>query len=75
MCGPKFCSMHHSRTIDDGIAQLAKEMAEKESAQGAGAEAVCGAGTIGRRRRLSVLAETTGRCIMNCSALRSGATA
>ena len=31
MCGPKFCSMHHSRTIDDGIAQLAKEMAEKES--------------------------------------------
>ncbi|HMA02056.1 MAG TPA: phosphomethylpyrimidine synthase ThiC, partial [Gemmatimonadaceae bacterium] len=31
MCGPKFCSMHHSRTIDDGIAQLAKEMAEKNS--------------------------------------------
>jgi hypothetical protein len=26
--------MHHSRTIDDGIAQLAKEMAEKESARG-----------------------------------------
>ena len=25
MCGPKFCSMHHSRTIDDGIAQMAKE--------------------------------------------------
>ena len=25
MCGPKFCSMHHSRTIDDGIAQLARE--------------------------------------------------
>jgi hypothetical protein len=24
--------MHHSRTIDDGIAQLAKEMAEKNSA-------------------------------------------
>jgi phosphomethylpyrimidine synthase len=32
MCGPKFCSMHHSRTIDDGIAQLAKELAAKESA-------------------------------------------
>ncbi len=25
MCGPRFCSMHHSRTIDDGIAQLARE--------------------------------------------------
>ncbi|HEX6965696.1 MAG TPA: phosphomethylpyrimidine synthase ThiC [Gemmatimonadaceae bacterium] len=25
MCGPKFCSMHHSRTIDDGIAALAAE--------------------------------------------------
>ncbi len=25
MCGPKFCSMHHSRTIEEGIAQLAKE--------------------------------------------------
>ncbi len=24
MCGPKFCSMHHSRTIDEGIAELAK---------------------------------------------------
>jgi phosphomethylpyrimidine synthase len=24
MCGPKFCSMHHSRTIDAGIAELAK---------------------------------------------------
>jgi hypothetical protein len=33
MCGPKFCSMHHSRTIDDGIAQLAKEMAEKEASE------------------------------------------
>ncbi|MEP7086730.1 MAG: hypothetical protein ABI884_05295, partial [Gemmatimonadota bacterium] len=32
MCGPKFCSMHHSRTIDDGIAQLAKELAERETA-------------------------------------------
>ena len=25
MCGPKFCSMHHSRTIEDGIAALARE--------------------------------------------------
>ena len=25
MCGPKFCSMHHSRTIDEGIARLARE--------------------------------------------------
>jgi phosphomethylpyrimidine synthase len=25
MCGPKFCSMHHSRTIDEGIAELARE--------------------------------------------------
>ena len=25
MCGPKFCSMHHSRTIDEGIARLAAE--------------------------------------------------
>ena len=25
MCGPKFCSMHHSRTIDDMIAELARE--------------------------------------------------
>jgi phosphomethylpyrimidine synthase len=23
MCGPKFCSMHHSRTIDAGIAEMA----------------------------------------------------
>jgi phosphomethylpyrimidine synthase len=23
MCGPKFCSMHHSRTIDEAISQLA----------------------------------------------------
>jgi phosphomethylpyrimidine synthase len=23
MCGPKFCSMHHSRTIEEGIAELA----------------------------------------------------
>ena len=25
MCGPKFCSMHHSRTIDEGIAAMARE--------------------------------------------------
>jgi phosphomethylpyrimidine synthase len=25
MCGPKFCSMHHSRTIDAGIAELAAQ--------------------------------------------------
>jgi phosphomethylpyrimidine synthase len=25
MCGPKFCSMHHSRTIDEGIAEMARE--------------------------------------------------
>jgi phosphomethylpyrimidine synthase len=25
MCGPKFCSMHHSRTIEEGIAELARE--------------------------------------------------
>src|SRR5918997_1121258 len=24
MCGPKFCSMHHSRTIEAGIAELAR---------------------------------------------------
>ena len=28
MCGPRFCSMHHSRTIDDGIAELARAAAE-----------------------------------------------
>ena len=25
MCGPKFCSMHHSRAIEEGIAELARE--------------------------------------------------
>jgi hypothetical protein len=29
MCGPKFCSMHHSRTIEEGIAQLAREVEER----------------------------------------------
>jgi phosphomethylpyrimidine synthase len=27
MCGPKFCSMHHSRTIEEGIAKMAEELA------------------------------------------------
>jgi phosphomethylpyrimidine synthase len=26
MCGPKFCSMHHSRTIEEGIARMAAEV-------------------------------------------------
>jgi phosphomethylpyrimidine synthase len=30
MCGPKFCSMHHSRTIEEGIAQMARELEERE---------------------------------------------
>ncbi|HMI54874.1 MAG TPA: phosphomethylpyrimidine synthase ThiC, partial [Gemmatimonadaceae bacterium] len=30
MCGPKFCSMHHSKTIEEGIAQLARELEERE---------------------------------------------
>jgi len=29
MCGPKFCSMHHSRTIEEGIARLAREVEER----------------------------------------------
>jgi phosphomethylpyrimidine synthase len=28
MCGPKFCSMHHSRSIDEGIAALVREKEE-----------------------------------------------
>jgi phosphomethylpyrimidine synthase len=27
MCGPKFCSMHHSKTIEEGLAELAREQA------------------------------------------------
>ncbi|MCR4338485.1 MAG: phosphomethylpyrimidine synthase ThiC [Gemmatimonadaceae bacterium] len=27
MCGPKFCSMHHSKTIEEGLAALAREQA------------------------------------------------
>ena len=33
MCGPKFCSMHHSRTIEEGIAQMARELEEREAAE------------------------------------------
>ncbi|HZS58766.1 MAG TPA: phosphomethylpyrimidine synthase ThiC [Gemmatimonadaceae bacterium] len=33
MCGPKFCSMHHSRTLDEGIAELAREQ-EAEAVAG-----------------------------------------
>ena len=38
MCGPKFCSMHHSRTIEEGIAALAREhgLAGIEVAESAG---------------------------------------
>ncbi len=31
MCGPKFCSMHHSRTIEEGIAALAREAALRQN--------------------------------------------
>ncbi len=30
MCGPRFCSMHHSRTIEEGIAALARERERRE---------------------------------------------
>src|ERR1700732_161857 len=33
MCGPKFCSMHHSRTIEEGIAQMARELEEREAGE------------------------------------------
>jgi phosphomethylpyrimidine synthase len=32
MCGPKFCSMHHSRTIDSGLAEMAAERAANVAA-------------------------------------------
>lgn len=32
MCGPKFCSMHHSRTIDDAIAAMARAAEGAEAA-------------------------------------------
>ena len=31
MCGPRFCSMHHSRTIDDMLKELAEEQQGKET--------------------------------------------
>ena len=33
MCGPKFCSMHHSRTIDDLLAEFAAESEKAGSPQ------------------------------------------
>jgi hypothetical protein len=33
MCGPKFCSMHHTRTIDDQIEALAQEQGLVPSAR------------------------------------------
>ncbi|HEV2179655.1 MAG TPA: phosphomethylpyrimidine synthase ThiC [Gemmatimonadaceae bacterium] len=44
MCGPKFCSMHHSRTIDEGIAQLAREQGLTEDAPVVAEEAAAAAG-------------------------------
>ncbi len=32
MCGPRFCSMHHSRTIDEMLAELAAESVEIKEA-------------------------------------------
>ncbi len=40
MCGPKFCSMHHSRAIEEGIAELAREMELTGTAVQAGESAV-----------------------------------
>ena len=37
MCGPKFCSMHHSRTIDDLIANMARSTAPPDSREPAAA--------------------------------------
>jgi phosphomethylpyrimidine synthase len=33
MCGPKFCSMHHSRTIEEGIAELAADLAGRTESE------------------------------------------
>jgi phosphomethylpyrimidine synthase len=44
MCGPKFCSMHHSRTIDEGIAQLARERGLTDEASVVPEEAAAAAG-------------------------------
>ena len=45
MCGPKFCSMHHSRTIDDGIAAMAREAGL--AADGSSGDSPVGAGATG----------------------------
>ncbi len=37
MCGPKFCSMHHSRTLDDMLAELLKEERGTDQIQPEGA--------------------------------------
>jgi phosphomethylpyrimidine synthase len=42
MCGPKFCSMHHSRTIEEGIAKMAEELAAKELTAPAAREQLAG---------------------------------
>jgi phosphomethylpyrimidine synthase len=44
MCGPKFCSMHHSRTIDEGIAQLARERGLTDDVPVVAEEAAAAAG-------------------------------
>ncbi len=44
MCGPKFCSMHHSRTIDEGIAQLARERGLTDEAPVVAEETAAAAG-------------------------------
>ena len=36
MCGPKFCSMHVTRQIEEGIAQLAAESTETRQPAGVG---------------------------------------
>jgi len=45
MCGPKFCSMHHSRTIEDGIAELARAGGLAGDAAGGATAGVGAAGT------------------------------
>src|SRR6059058_2340113 len=47
MCGPKFCSMHHSRTLEDGIAQMARELAETQG--GTNGQIVAEAGSAERQ--------------------------
>jgi hypothetical protein len=39
MCGPKFCSMHHSRTIDEAIERMARDAAHAAGAENAAAVA------------------------------------